>query len=347
MAPSSPAADDDLVVLLLSDGIAGHYRQSEAVVMALARRRGVRVVRIELPRQPRMVAAAIAVAARLAPTLVPAGWLTGGPTLPGRADLVVSAGGRTLAANVLLARRLGAANVFCGSPRRFPITAFDRIFTPEPVAGAGGRAEVRLKPVPVDPDRLPPPQPFRPAPGERRRLGVLVGGPTPHADFTAADWGALVAALGSLARIIPFDLTLVTSRRTPASFHAALAAAPIAGDGHEVVDFRADGPGSIGRAFAADALLVTGDSMTMIAEAVATRRPVLVVMPARTRPSRDDHAVAALVADGRIAVLPIGALTPERVQPVLEKLTPMTENHLETLADSVMAILPADKAVRA
>ena len=133
---------------------------------------------------------------------------------------------------------------------------------------------------------------------------------------------------------------LVTSRRTPDACYKACAPIVEANDiVATFIDHRQAGTGSIAEGYAADAIFVTSDSMSMITEGVAARRPVIVLTPAKTKPFRDNEAVDDLAADNRAAVLPVREATPDQIAAKLQSLTPMTENHLDRLAKIVAAAI--------
>jgi hypothetical protein len=110
----------------------------------------------------------------------------------------------------------------------------------------------------------------------------------------------------------------------------------------EWIDWRTAGPGSIARALSADAVAVTADSMSMISEAVAMRRPTVVLDPAVRRPSRDDAALSPLVEAGAVRVLPITGATPETFLAGLEAAMPLQGNPLDALHAALVDLLPPD-----
>ncbi len=220
-----------------------------------------------------------------------------GKAMPtGPIDLVVSAGGRTLAANVRGGGPLPLPNVF-------PVPAAIWVTRVRPrvadlsdersaaVLAAGAEAFAGRS------RGCPPPRPLALRTRERQRRWRCWWGPVPHANFAPADWSALAALMRATAATGSVRFVLSTSRRTP---DAALRwLEPVARDPAVVsdwIDWRSAGPGSIGRALAADGVLVTADSMSMICEAVAMRRPTVVLSPAIRRPARDDAALAPLLS---------------------------------------------------
>jgi hypothetical protein len=325
-------------VLLLSDGRPGHFRQSEAIVLALSRRMETKVERIELIK-PRIFPRRLAryAALWLPPRLV-LGWLYGlkeGATP--KPDAIVSAGGNTLAANIALAKLTGAPNIFAGTPRHVDRKLFSLVLTPYKSEATLPSTAYALKPCALDPDALPAPKRW---PASPFRIAVFVGGPTPSADFNQIDWQSLVKRMRTMAKEFGVRFVLVTSRRTPDAAYDQLEFVVNRSDIVEkFIDHRKAGTGSIAEAYAADAIFATSDSMSMITEGVAARRPVIVLTPAYTKPFRDNEAVDDLATDNRVAVLPVREVKNQQIAAKLQSLTPMTENHLDRLAEIVAAAL--------
>ena len=328
-----------LRVALLSDGIPGHFRQSEGVVAALARRHAIDLLRIALPAHNTPLLRLMAFVTRRAPGRLPLR-LHLGIDDPGPLDVIVSAGGRTLAANVELAQRHPEAfTIFSGSPRAFGAAAFDRVLLSYPAPPENGLYV--LKPTALDPDTLSPP---RRAGTEEAplRIGVLIGGSTAVCRFEDAEWDRLLSLVATLSETPGVSLLLVTSRRTPEDWNEDVLAMARGRPGIErVIDYRTAGTGSIADAFGTDALLVTADSMSMVTEGVAARRPVIMLQPAKVKPSRDTATMDDLEAQGRIARV---SLTEEpKVDAVLAAFAarrPITENHLDRLADLLEPVSP-------
>lgn len=111
----------------------------------------------------------------------------------------------------------------------------------------------------------------------RPRLAVLVGGPSGYYRMDAAAAAGLKRRVEALARRLGGSLLLVTSRRTPD------AAAALLTEGWTVPGrFSRFGTGDNPyRRFlaAADAVVVTADSASMIADGLGTGKPVLVFEP--------------------------------------------------------------------
>jgi hypothetical protein len=110
------------------------------------------------------------------------------------------------------------------------------------------------------------------APLGRPLLGVAIGGPTRRSRFTLSDARALASSLLEKRRA-GFGLAITPSRRTPKAVRRLLEET-FAGDaGVFLWDLEGENPyfAILARA---DRLVVTGDSVSMVSEAIATGAPV-------------------------------------------------------------------------
>jgi mitochondrial fission protein ELM1 len=243
--------------------------------------------------QARGLARAVAdvVVEKVCPVLDPWRWTSSGRLMrwglapgadaiaPPWPDLIVSCGRRS-AVLAREARRLAAGRpllVHVQDPRR-AATDFDLIvamrhdavsganvvqastalhdLTPERLAAAGAAWAERLA-------RLP-----------RPLVGVILGGPAgSNAPFGEAQGRELLAGLLSLRAATGAGLAVVPSRRTPPPVVALFAEAAQRDAGIWAWRGEGDNP-YLGVLALADRLVVTGDSVSMVSEALATPRPV-------------------------------------------------------------------------
>lgn len=291
-----------LACWLLTDGAPGHESQSRGVADAIARFRPLAVTRVEVRVRRKWLKSA----GRQLLRLGRADWLLAAAhdiALPaGRPDLVISSGGNTLLASALLARRFGVPNFYSGTPKGFDTAWYSRIYT---VTDQGGASNVVL-PLPPVPGELcaatPPPL------ADDAPLLLLVGG-NGGLTYTAQDWQALAREADALAARTGRRWLVTTSRRTGADVEGILAAgiAP-----ERIVDavWWSRAPRKVMRDFLARAaaVYVTGDSMSMIAEAIYAARPVHVLMPAQgAHDAQDGAALAGYVRAGFVRVAPMAA----------------------------------------
>lgn len=294
-----------LAVWLLSDGAPGHLSQSRGIVDALATRRAVQVTTVELKVRS-------ALWKRLGRLALPhirdaAGWfrrIYGVAPPPGRPELIVSSGASTLLANALLARLHRVPNVYSGTLKGYDPAAFDCVFSVVPL----GVSCNHVLPLPPVPGELARPLPA--ASGAEPLTAVLIGGDGAGYAFTDADWRAFAAGLATLARRENARLLLTTSRRTGAAAEALLREKLPAELLADAV-WWSQAPRKVMRDFlsAAQAIVVTEDSLSMVAESLYSGRPVLSVAPAIALPNANDGAaLRGYVERGLLARSPIAGL---------------------------------------
>lgn len=294
------------VVWILSDGLAGHVNQARA----LARLLDLTVVEVPLRLRHKIWRPLLRAWIRCSPRSFRWLSLAYDFTLPtGMPDIVLSAGGNTSFANVLLARQLQRPNLFIGSLRRLPPKDFTTIYTLEAI---GSDNNVVLK-VPLSP--LLPGDLAQEGRQLRERLGLvdvplwamIIGGDGAGFSYGQEDWAALAEAMVALSRRYGCRWLLTTSRRTGVEAEAALQTAiPI--------EFLADvvwysqAPRAVMSAYlgAADRIFVTADSMSMLADAMVAGAPVYALTPEQAvADSRYENALSRFTTDKliiRIAV---------------------------------------------
>lgn len=167
---------------------------------------------------------------------------------------------------------------------------------------------------------------FEPLP--RPHIGVLIGGHSKHAKASLAnlhhllDTAELLAGGGSLF--------LTTSRRTPASFVNAIRerlTCPF-----HLHAWGSDDPNPYHAMLArCDALIVSGDSVSMIAEACASGKPVLIDTQFASMRTKHRRAAEHLIAAGHAAQL--------RADISLESLAQTPLNEMPRVAKDVKALL--------
>lgn len=338
-----------LSALLLSDGKPGHYHQAEGVIAALARLGPVDTSRLEVRRRfvmPTRTLLQLVNGGASPATVLRLGYGLRAASLP-PADVVVSAGGETLAANAAAAKLLGAANIFCGRLRRLAPEHMSVVLVNLESLAAHPNHLVCLPPSPID---------LEPGPtaggGARRasragppaRVGVLIGGNSGAFRYRPADWLRLTGFLREAHRAHGVRWLATTSRRSGAFVGDALAAMAAEPDSglETFIDFRTAGPGTLARIFAAaDAILCTDDSTSMICEAVGACLPVVTVAPAaRALEAREAEFRRLLASRGWYRSLPLAQLTPESFIAALEEITPRSSSARDELASAIAQRLP-------
>lgn len=124
-------------------------------------------------------------------------------------------------------------------------------------------------------------------------ITLCLGGNTKHGEFTPNDWRTVISAAQQLAA--HGSLLVTTSRRTPAD--AVKLVETLVSGPHLLHrwDVDKDNP-YLGMLGAADAIVVTGDSLSMCAEACVTGKPVYIYAPEKIIPPKHKKLHAALYA---------------------------------------------------
>jgi mitochondrial fission protein ELM1 len=278
---------------VLSDGQPGHYSLSRGIVAALRQIQPVQeswiTMRLRVGLGRNLLRAYLNNVDRPASS----SWLRlfyRMNHLPADAcDLIVSAGGKTSFANAWLAKCKGLPNVYAGSLRRLSSQLFTVVLTLEPVSGAAGNLVLDLPPSAIEFDGLQ-------SQGERflQQLGlaeqrcwtVMIGGDGAGYRYRRQDWQTLVRMMNTLAQCHGIRWLLLSSRRTGKRAEELLR------HGLDKRLVAAQRWYDEGDAFAVEAYLgaaervfVTEDSMTMLTEAIYSRRPVVSLSPEHAVPS--------------------------------------------------------------
>jgi mitochondrial fission protein ELM1 len=282
-----------LRVLVLSDDQPGHYNLSRGVVAALRRIQPVQESWMTLKLRAGLGRNLMRTYLNRVHPPASCRWLrlfysmTRFPA--GACDLIVSAGGKTSFANAWLAQCMGVRNVYAGSLRRLSSQLFTVVLTLEPVRGASGNLVLDLPPSAIDFDALQ-------IEGERflQQLGLagqrcwtlLIGGNGAGYQYRRQDWQALARLMNALASRYDIRWLLVSSRRTGKRAEHLLR------DNLDTGIVAAHSWYDEGGGFRVDAWLGAGqrifateDSMTMLTEAIYSRRPVVSLRPQRAVPT--------------------------------------------------------------
>ncbi len=135
----------------------------------------------------------------------------------------------------------------------------------------------------------------------RPLVAVLVGGSNGRFRLGPAEGAALTARIAGMIRADRVGVALTTSRRTDPAVATNMAAAlrPLGAYVWDASDGESGDNPYLGLLALADAIVVTGDSVSMVSEAVATSAPVL-LQPLPGRSARISRFLDGLARDGRI-----------------------------------------------
>ena len=271
-----------LNVLVVSDGLPGHLNQSRGLAHWLGTRFAVETQELEVRLRMRAMARRILpLVVEVAPAMATLRSFYQLPALAGAApDVIVSAGGNTSFANVLLARHFCVPNVFIGSRRRLAPGSFAAHLTLEPT-GEAGNVVTPVAPSPVSPEAIAQSAAeFRARHGfaDGRLWLMACGGTGAGKSYSADDWSTLAHWMNDAAESHGIRWLLSTSRRTGASGEEALAASLKADHLAYAVWWSRNPERILGTLMgAAERLFVTVDSMSMVSECIGAQKPVAVV----------------------------------------------------------------------
>ena len=334
-----------LRTLLVSDGKPGHYHLAEGICSAIARRRPVELTQLQVARPrwlPGRAVSAITNAGLALTRVLPSS--IGTRSRPVDAcDLVISAGGDTLAANIAMSRTYGCPNIFYGSLRRYDPADFSLVLTSYAANSDRPNHAWALKPSAFDPDTLPPADLATTNPV----IGVLIGGDSGTIRYRSYDWRHLRDAFSPDAPhgdALRPTWIVSNSRRTPDQISDQFVRLAEFDPGRvRFIDVRKPGGMTLTELFAACCgIAVTLDSSSMISEAVWSRRPVAVLRPAGggSLPQLEQSYRDQLQSQGRTIDVALVNASPQALLAAFKQVRPLSTNPLDGLADLLAQRLP-------
>ena len=329
--PTSP-----LSIWVLQDNKPGHFNQSLGVVAALDKHLHVHTQKINISG---------GLNGKVSRWFAGQSWLpsaltdrfSGIPNLQSlpTPELIISAGGRTLAANVILAKRFSCLNIFSGSLRGIPPEDFSATLHINPeLEGVAGHI-IGLKPSTLEPD----PSIIRHHPP--KRIALLTGGPIRSHPFQISNWEALLQNI----KMGQLNWDIVTSRRTPTDwvqmFQLLTTNHP---DRINLHDYNKIGPGKVQGILAqCDAAVISDDSASMISEAVAAGiKTVSLTIPSTIRST--DLAYLKILRDQNLyQPLDINSASEATIVELLNQCQPLTGSPLDILCNRLIEAIPVLK----
>jgi len=306
-------------ILVIDEGHAGHLTQSRGLATELAARLDAT---LEMFAVHLSLSGLLRPLLRLATDLSPHGlpdwalrlafrWT--GELSSLRADVIVTSSGHGLYFATSLARRLGCPLVFCGDPSPLPVRWCDVILSPVPVPGHARVIQTELLVTEMSPERISGRgEAYRDASvraGGTSLATLLVGGDSRSHRYTRADWERLARGINQLGER-GWRWLVSTSRRTPEPAEHLLRESIEPRFLVKAVWWHAQ-PERVMLDYlgAADVVLVTQDSLSMLSEAMAAGKPVVSLVPSEVRPSKFIESVLSLQEERRRLVrVPIDAL---------------------------------------
>lgn len=331
-----------LKLLLLLESRLGHINQVEGLAMVIGRSVPVELERLVV-RRSRFAHEDVRKFVMRYLAAEPTRWLR---RLYGidaasvqRPDIIIGSGQVTIAAGILLARHFRAPLVFSGT-----VDGYDtRDVTLQLVNTRRRASDPRstYAPIPslIDPDTLPVPRPLTdPSDLVGADIALLVGGTAYRRHYEAAEWDALERLVRDVALQFGVRWRVSTSPRTPAEVSDRFGAMHMRGEIADFLDFRAAGAGSASALFGADAMVVTADSTSMLAEGLAAKRPVVALRSTHVHKHYADDVIAAM-AGPSLAVLPLADVTAGQLVATLIGLEAPRHDARDLIAAAVAPIV--------
>lgn len=287
-------------IWVISDGIPGHFNQSQGIVMELQRSKQCQVTWIESRLRAGAMRAVLRVLLNFTKRPLPVSWLRfffKTEKLPEELpNLIVGTGGKVSFIVAWLARSLAVDSVFCGSLRGLKSSHFTVLLCIErPKAFAPNAIVLDLPPMPVDIKSQRKAGAFLRSKADANKTIwlMLIGGNGAGYSYENQDWRRLTDEMSALSASHGVVWLISTSRRTGSKVEAILQDALSSLDLLDSV-WWAEEPRAVLETFfgAADVVCCTADSMSMLAEAVASRKPVVAWRPVSSIP--DERYLVAL-----------------------------------------------------
>jgi hypothetical protein len=279
------------IVWALTDGAPGHQSQTAGLADALASNRALQLhwldcrlrfewlrplMRLLGPRMPRI----------LQRSLLKYLYVLG--TLPDQSpDLILSSGGNTLIAQICIAQISGAKSIYSGTVKASLQRYIDLIITVVPLPGhRANNLVLPLPPVSISLSQKADEQSMTDAEQDqstKEKVGVvLIGGNGAGVTYDAEDWGNLILAMKDY---FPSEIRwlVTTSRRTGQAAELSLSKALAERKSVQIAQavWWAQKPERVLPNFfqRADFIICTKDSLSMMAEAIYTNKPVFIFAP--------------------------------------------------------------------
>ena len=228
-------------------------------------------------------------------------------------DIIISCGAAGSGVSTMLKKKTGARNMVILNPGFVTRNDFDLVIMPhhdlwswKPFGANVLITNLALNP--INPEKLGTAEVERSvvsAATFNLSIGLLVGGNNRSFRYTPAITSAIAAGTVQLCTRLGAQLHCTTSRRTPRAVDAVLEQAFVSQPfcrtfikGREDHD-----PDTVEKILAcSDLLIVSGESISMVSEAIASSRPVVVFMPRKVLPvyTKYERFVRHLVAKGYV-----------------------------------------------
>jgi Kdo2-lipid IVA lauroyltransferase/acyltransferase len=354
-------------ITILSDGKAGHLRQSEAVAKILAGQLKERNITpltqtVEINIKNRLAKLGLSVSAFLSADHLCRGCLkclkyfldkdSCSRACAARGDFIISCGSSLAGLNLILSRENRAKNICVLKPGILSVNKFNAVIMPRH-DDPPQRKNVFITsgtPNSVDADYLQEKKSALLArlPGlntGRKKIGILIGGDTKKSALTKESLETLLATVKAKSLDHGLDILLTTSRRTCQELEN-LVKERLAGFSNcklQIIANEKNLPEAVGGILALSRILVvTEDSISMVSEAAASGNPVIVLRfkaPQLDPSDRHDKFLQELSGKGHI-IIASAAEVSRRIDEVLQgKITTAPLDDKNTIIEAVKSVI--------
>lgn len=274
-------------VWILSDGLPGHFNQSIGLSEAIQSRFNHEVISIDIKLKYKTLRALMRFIANSLPWLVREktfSFFYEHSELPTKKpDLIISAGGNTLFANIALSKAFGVNNIFSGTLKAYNSRLLSKVFTVVPIKGINNNVVLDLPPANIKA-------------GSKKRgqacYTLLIGGDGAGYSYTDSDWNQLAKTVIEIAQRDNISWKITTSRRTGKRVEELLKQMLNEGSVDlidEAVWFSSN-PQKVVKRFLDEGQVIfcTEDSLTMVSEAIYAHKPVVTLQPQVMNPEEND-----------------------------------------------------------
>jgi len=279
------------VAWIISEGSPGHVSQSVGIANALARLTPITLRTFECrPRISGIVRTMIRLLwmgknGRPLPTALLHGPI-GLETIPADQpppDLILASGGKSVFAARSLAVRYRVPFVFVGERKPYPPGWFHTVLTPSALETAQCDVRIDVIPTKITPESVAQAAAAWPDKPPGRLWAMLIGGASRSHPYTPDDWKHLADGMTTIARREGIRWLLTTSRRTGHATEECLRSL-LPDDILADAVWWCQAPQKKFAAYlgAAEMAWITQDSISMVTEAIAAARPVVVIRPQLT-----------------------------------------------------------------
>lgn len=199
-----------------------------------------------------------------------------------RQPIIISSGGNTLYANIVIKAMTNGLNLYSGTPKHFSQALIDLIYTVVPLESNTNNIVLDLPPANI---------PKLKEGHLQNTFALLIGGNGAGYQYTASDWKSLIQAIEQIAKDHSVKWLITTSRRSGDEAETLIA------DGLSpkyISDLVLYGrkPAKVMSQYLqkAEIIFCTEDSLTMASEAIYTGKKVYTLRPEKSEPDNNDLA---------------------------------------------------------